>query len=324
MNVVLKLKIIGLFRYLFRRAILRFFYFRVAKSIHKINGQYVTLDLLDLEQRYLAEDCIREPENLIVYKSIAMSKLATSFIDIGANCGHVALSILGNFNEILLIEPNPKLIPILTATFASESSVRLEGCAIVQDDSIRSLDLFVPKNSSGLGSIEGTSFSHMHGDLINYKVMAKTLKNALGSLTLRDSYLKIDVEGFEASIIESSKDLINEFRPIVGFEALSSEAAFNCSKFYIDYVFYCARFNFMEKRGALSRSTLNIIKALLFGASIDVIRLGANDMSEFSNYSQIFSVPKEKSKQFETALNDLWGNEDYINIDTFSRLSLLR
>jgi FkbM family methyltransferase len=236
-RVVCTLKLKGLFSYLIRRIILRFFYFRTSTVKKIVNGKFLTLNLADLEQRYLAEDCIREPENLVVYRAIANAKLALNFIDVGANCGHVALSIVRDFEKLLLIEPNPNLIPILNDIFIGEKSVCIQECAIVDNENIKILDLLVPQKSSGLGSVGGTSFSNKHGVLIKHEVKAMTLMEALGSMPAQKSYLKIDVEGLEASIIESSKNLINDSRLIVGFEALSSNAAVLCSKIFKDYVF---------------------------------------------------------------------------------------
>jgi FkbM family methyltransferase len=319
-RVVCKLKLQGLFSYLIRRLILRFLYFRTTICKQIVNGKLITLNLSDLEQRYLVEDCIREPENLVVYKAIAKAKLAQNFIDVGANCGHVALSVLRDFEKIILIEPNPNLIPILKDIFIDEKSVFIQECAIVDNENTKILDLFVPQNSSGLGSVGGTSFSNKHGLLIKHEVKAVTLIEALGSMPLKKAYIKIDVEGLEAAIIESSKNLINDSRLIVGFEALSSDAAVLCSKIFKDYVFYCSRFNFMEVGGALSKSGMNIIKAILFGSSIEVISIDIIKMNNYSNYSQIFAVPNEVSSQFEVALNELWGSVKHLDLKTFSRL----
>jgi hypothetical protein len=112
-------KIHGLLSYLLVRAKLRFIsHWKSSSRLQcKINNQLVDLDLKDLEQKYLAADCVREPENLIVYRAIAASKLAINFVDIGANCGHVALSILNDYDNILLFEPNPTLANLLRKIF---------------------------------------------------------------------------------------------------------------------------------------------------------------------------------------------------------------
>jgi hypothetical protein len=103
-------KIHGLLSYLWVRVKLRFFSItKVASGLHfVINNQHVDLNLKDLEQKYLAADCVREPGNLIVYRAIAASRLVTNFVDIGANCGHVALSIMNDY-EVPPINSLPRV-----------------------------------------------------------------------------------------------------------------------------------------------------------------------------------------------------------------------
>jgi hypothetical protein len=76
----------------------------------------------------------------------------------------------------------------------------------------------------------------------------------------------------------------------------------------------------MEVGCALSKSGINIIKAILFESSIEIIKININEMYEYSNYSQIFAVPYEVSSQFENALNEMWDNVTHLDLEAFSRL----
>lgn len=298
-------KLSGLLSYLIIRTKLRFLDKANSGSTSKavvIFGQTVTLDLMDLEQKYLAADCVREPENLIVYHAIADSGLVDTFIDIGANCGHVAASIMNDYAHVLLFEPNPKLALLLREIFKNQTHIVIRESAIVDEASVGSLTLTVPDESSGLATLGGTDLSKQHDQVHTYNVKASTLAVEVEGFSMKNAYIKIDVEGFEANIIESAKDLINSQRPIVGFEALSNEAAMNCARLFNDYVFYCARFDFLENGGALSRSVLGMIKALIFGANIEVLKLYNLEKSNLDNFSQIYSVPREKAEEFEKSI----------------------
>jgi FkbM family methyltransferase len=300
-----KFKLSGLFPYLLTRLKLRFFNKVNAQSPGKvvsIFGRTVSLSMVDLEQKYLAADCIREPENLLVYRAISGSGLVNTFIDIGANCGHVAASILNNYAHILLFEPNPKLAELLRKIYGDQKHVEIKECAIVDEASVGALTLTVPDDSSGLATLGGTHLSDQHGQFQTFRIKASTLAEEVKSYDLAVSYIKIDVEGFEANIIQSAKNLINERRSIVGFEALSSTAAINCSKLFDNHVFYCARFDFLENGGALSKSIMGMAKALVFGANIEILKLDNLEGSDLANFSQIYAVPAEKAHEFEKSI----------------------
>jgi FkbM family methyltransferase len=302
-STIASIKLKGLAPYLLTRARLRF---SSAPENHtkdaSILVQKVSLNLLDLEQKYLFADCVREPENLFVYKAIAETGMADVFVDIGANCGHVALSVLPYYRSLLLFEPNPALAEVLRTIFTGQDKVVIRECAIVDENSVGEMTLTVPQDSSGLATLGVTELSKQHRQVDSYKIKASTLANEIEGFSLGKAYIKIDVEGFEANIIDSAKNLINTSRPIVGFEALSKQSALSCANLFNDYVFYCARFDFLELGGALSRSMLGMIKALTLGANFEIIKLDDLNSCQLENFSQIYSVPREKSEIFEKAI----------------------
>jgi FkbM family methyltransferase len=302
-STITRIKLKGLAPYLLTRARLRFSSApeNYIKEI-SILGQKVRLNLLDLEQKYLFADCVREPENLFIYRAIAETGIADVFVDIGANCGHVALSVLPNYRNLLLFEPNPKLAEVLRAIFKEQGKVVIRECAIVDESSVGEMTLTVPEDSSGLATLGVTELSKQHHQVNSYKIKASTLANEIEGFSLEKAYVKIDVEGFEANIIDSAKKLINTSRPIVGFEALSKESALNCAELFEDFEFYCARFDFLEQGGALSRSIFGMVKALVLGANFEIIKLDDLNSCDLENFSQIYSVPREKSEIFEKAI----------------------
>lgn len=58
----------------------------------------------------------------------------------------------------------------------------------------------------------------------------------------------------------------------------------------------------MDDSGALSKSAMALLRACISGGSIVVLRLERLESTNIDNFSQIFSVPKEKSGDFERAL----------------------
>ena len=304
-SMLAKIKIGGLFSYLVTRSKLRFLdriRITIKNKKYILFGQEVSLNLTDLEQKYLAADCVREPENLIVYRAISDSGLVDTFIDIGANCGHVAASIVNDYAQIFLFEPNPKLAALLRDIYKTQGHVAIRECAVVDKRSVGNLMLTVPDKSSGLATLGSTSLSKQHKEIQQYVVKASTLSAEIENSYIKNSYIKIDVEGFEKNIIDSASELITSHRPIVGFEALSNEAALSCANLFDNYTFYCARFDFLERGGALSKSIFGMIKALTFGANIEILKISCLKNNELQNYSQVFSVPDEKVAAFEKSI----------------------
>lgn len=318
-NVIANFKISGLFQYLLSRFWMKILYainYNKGKSQSiNFNNSIVNLKLEDLEQLYLYKDCIREPENTILYKALAKYRIVDLFVDIGANCGHVACSVMQDFNKIVLIEPNPYLFTILKSIFANSKNVTLNECAIVSSPSLKTVTLSVPVTSSGLASI-GDSHLSLGSDCIAYEVAANTLDSILINEQGRP-YIKIDVEGLEFEIIKSALGYIQSNRPVVGFEALTKERALHCSELFVDYSFYCSRFNFMESGGALSKSLLKLFSSLFSGHNIQILKIENISAVDITNYSQLIAVPNEISCRLEKAVSDFSIDYPTVNLNNF-------
>jgi FkbM family methyltransferase len=283
-----------------------------------VRNKLVTLDGRDNEQKYFVADCIKEPENLIVYRALAKAGLARTFVDIGANCGHVANSILDHYDKLILIEPNPKLMRILRTLYADESKVTLIESAIVDEASPRELTLRVPHRISGLATLGSTDFLKDVSGFDDYKVKAATLAEVTKGEELSAAYVKIDIEGFEEKVIASAHGLFNASRPIVGFEALSRDAAAACARLFSDCVFYHARFDFMDESGSLRKSTGRLLGGALKGSDFCVWKEPDMAKASAQNFSQVFAVPVEKSAAFEQALTAWSRNSPAIDLAQLS------
>lgn len=304
-TLVATFRLTGLLSYLANRARMRFQTARERRVEKSIFGHPVVLDTVDLEQKYLAEDCVREPENLFIYKALSRHGLTTSFIDIGANCGHVAASVVSEFERVILFEPNPKLAALLREMFSDFKNVEVKECAVVGEKSVGTIRLTVPEESSGLATLGATHLSTARATCATYDVRAAMLQSETADVALGEAYIKVDVEGFEYEVISSARDLLAKARPIVGFEALTLEAARRCCALFEDCRFYCARFDFLEPGGALTRSWAGILRSVFRGGSISVLEIDPSSAVGLHNFSQIFAVPSEKSARFEEAVRSL-------------------
>jgi FkbM family methyltransferase len=320
-QLISKLKLTGIPRYLASRAYMRAIA-RTGPAAKTIRGRQVSLNLADAEQRYMYRDCIREPENAIIYMAMAKHGLADTFIDIGANCGHVALSIIDCYSSILLYEPNPVLASLLREIFYCSNNVQIKEKAIVGSSAVSEVKLFVPFNSSGLATVVGTHLNNS-SSAQEYSVAATTLSAEFGDKSLANAYIKIDVEGQEYDILSSSQELFNLHRPIVGFEALTTELLAKCASIFENCHFYCSRFDFLEPGGSLVKSPYGLLKALVFGGSIDVLKVDPGSAGSLSNFSQVYAVPNEKRQCFENAIQDSFAKCSPLNLASMEDISAL-
>jgi hypothetical protein len=101
---------------------------------------------------------------------------------------------------------------------------------------------------------------------------------------------------------------------MVGFEALSKDLALKCIAYFDNYVYYCARFDFIRNDGALTSSTSGISKAILSGGNIEVLHLGDLKSTSLTNFSQIYAIPKEKQTAFENCVRTYFSGINSLQV----------
>lgn len=138
-------------------------------------------------------------------------------IDIGANVGHYTLKLsrlVGKKGRVIAFEPIPETFDMLSSNigYAAIGNVTLVNGAI--STSVKEVSFTIPD--------ENLYQAHMDedGDL---GVMTFPLKNFLPD-DWNLTFIKIDAEGCDESIIQSAIEVINIFRPIVMAEINQSVA----------------------------------------------------------------------------------------------------
>ena len=305
MEQVIKLSLGGLQLYLARRAYMRSLYRLLPKRRFvemSLLGETVEIDRQDLEQVYLEADCVREPENIFIYRSLAKSGLCKAYVDVGANYGHVASKVFEYFEKVILVDANPNAAGFLRKMFTKKTHVKIVNCALVENEDVKKVTLMVSQTSSGLAHISESSGAFRRVDEQAFECSATTLSKLIESEQIKSAYVKIDVEGFESSVIRGGGRLLQNDRFIVGFEALSKEVAVECCAHFTDHTFYFGRLDFLEPSGALTRSAAGILKSL-FGCS-GIVIYKAKSIAEvpLSNFSQIVAVHDSRVVEFEDAL----------------------
>jgi FkbM family methyltransferase len=149
----------------------------------------------------------------------AMQKLlvaGNTFVDVGANVGYytaIASQIVGRTGRVVAIEPQPSTIRTLRINAqAQQANVSVVEKAV--SDTPGTARFFV--RSAGDTSSLGTENASAE-----ISVQTDTLDNVL-SAESNVSFIKIDVEGYELSVLRGCTKTLRDRRPFVCYELLES------------------------------------------------------------------------------------------------------
>jgi FkbM family methyltransferase len=132
------------------------------------------------------------------FSDVVRSRLAHTFVDVGANIGFYTWAFLTLVpdGEVIAIEPDPGSLSLLRATANRwKRSVEIHGVALSNEDGIADfgLDNFGGHRSSLLPAQEHQVMT----------IRTRRLDDVVGRR--RIDVLKIDVEGFEAEVLDGAR-----------------------------------------------------------------------------------------------------------------------
>jgi FkbM family methyltransferase len=147
-----------------------------------------------------------------------------AFVDVGANIGVYTLRYARVFNKTVAIEPNPATFHILQANIALGRNANVIPILVGCSDQVGTARLNVAvKGMLGWSRLG----SDANWDSYPIEVSLDTLDNIIAKARLseRVALLKIDVEGHEPQVLRGAFNTLVADRPVVLYEALSSESA---------------------------------------------------------------------------------------------------
>ena len=171
----------------------------------------------DLVQKVHLSGAFYEREELDI---IARHFTAGMFVDVGANVGNHAIYVLTHLDatKAVVFEPNPDAVAILEVNVALNSltdkvTIHQVGLA----DQAGRVSISVPRYNLG----EGTLTRDSNGELeiaVGDEILA-------GEVEI--SFIKIDTEGFEMSVLEGLRETLAKHRPAIFVEVSdANEASF--------------------------------------------------------------------------------------------------
>lgn len=150
-----------------------------------------------------------------------------SFVDIGANLGRYSIEQgkkYGDKIKIIAIEPEPTIFKMLETNIKLNDLNNITPIQVGLADKEGSMNLFIGKHQEQHTFLKNTDSSD---DSISVKV--KTLDNVCKELNFTPDLLKIDVEGFEISVLNGAQKTLKTAHPDILFEAFTQEHLNNIS-----------------------------------------------------------------------------------------------
>jgi len=147
-----------------------------------------------------------EPEMALLPALVRRDERA---IDIGANYGLYARSLARLGARVELFEPHPRCLGALEAWARERPSVRVHSCALSCEQGCASLA--VPLGGHGVEHDAAASLEPLDGQACRRMPVAV---RTLDSFAFSDvGFIKVDVEGHEAPVIEGARATIARLRP---------------------------------------------------------------------------------------------------------------
>lgn len=156
-----------------------------------------------------------ERELLLLIRDVLSMRRGAVFMDVGANVGHHTLFAARYAAAVHAFEPYAPVRARLVEKIELNAltNVTIHGFGL--GDRNEALPFFAPSGpNQGTGSfVESHSVDNVRGDVLNV-----VKGDEFGASLQRLDLIKIDVEGFEGSVLSGLRDTLRRYRPAVLFE----------------------------------------------------------------------------------------------------------
>lgn len=186
---------------------------KLKEEIVRIDGKGYKIASDDDYLDYVKGDF--EPQMVKLFKSLAAK--SETVLDIGANIGCTAILFSSLSKDVHAFEPSRSTYNILERNIIKSQTQNITTHNIgLGDESCESTITYAPSNRSGGYISNKTQASEGH---IVEQITIKTLDDTVSSNEIKNiDFVKLDVEGFEGSVIDGALDTLKRDKPIVVLE----------------------------------------------------------------------------------------------------------
>lgn len=149
-----------------------------------------------------------------------------TILDVGANYGFLSLALYANLIErpvIVAFEPHPEVFEALTENIIQNDfrGIKAENIAVGHDDEMIRINLY--GQTCNVHRIHGLPNSEKF-------VQQVSLDNYLASKNLVPNIIKIDVDGYELSVLRGMTETIVKHNPVIVIETNNDPAVLEWTK----------------------------------------------------------------------------------------------
>lgn len=210
-------------------------------------------------------------------------------LDVGANIGNHALFYGTIFKRVIAFEPNPIAYKLLEASVLKNRIANIDICTVALGSKKEKKLLSVCDENLGMSSLFQDIKNNQPSLNIEIKIevgddLIKELVDDWSAI----SFIKLDVEGFEANALEGLRQTIIKHRPVIAIELnfLSlNEPAEYALKVLLDLGY--KDFYILESAHAIQNRFLNFAYRVIFGEKFVLSKL---KKFEAMDYQQVYCV----------------------------------
>jgi FkbM family methyltransferase len=163
---------------------------------------------------------IHEPLLTKLLRERFASPAQRNFIDVGANIGYFTClmsKFAGAAGKVLAVEPEPNNLKLLQQNISANNlkNVDVFPCAVGASDGTAMLGLYKPSNRGRHSILDTTAKSQVKVPVKTLDEIAGSSGSGAGSSVQYWSLLKIDVEGYEAFVIDGAKETLSRVEALV-------------------------------------------------------------------------------------------------------------
>lgn len=217
-------------------------------------------------------------------------------LDVGANIGNHALFYAGIFKRVIAFEPNPIAYKLLEASVLMNRMSNVDICSFALGARKEEKVLHVCDENLGMSSLAHGAKKGSRGDSGNQAGLDIEIKIEVGDAQISElvddrsaiSFIKLDVEGFEADALEGLRQTITKHRPIIAIELNflpPKEPAERALKVLLDLGY--KDFYTIESAHTIRNRFLNFVHRVIFGEKFVLSKL---EKFEPVYYQQIYCV----------------------------------
>jgi len=210
-------------------------------------------------------------------------------LDIGANIGNHALFYSTIFKQVIAFEPNPIAYKLLEASVLKNRIANITICTTALGSKKEKKILFICNENLGMSSL-------MQETKTDYPSFNLEIEITVGDDLIKEmvdeqsgiSFIKLDVEGFEAEALEGLRQTILKYHPAISIElnfASMNKPAEAALKVLGDLGY--KNFYVLKRPNSSRNRYLDFMSRVLFGEKLVLSRL---EKFEPMDYQQIFCV----------------------------------